>query len=295
MRLSWLIPPLLVYSCYYWRPGGGMELRFYLDCMPLLIAGGYLAVHRLNTGWFLRNAAAALLLGTLLLMTKPQLQLELKNRSQSRAQTQDLPRVGAEVASRLRPDAVILTQIPFSYYLTSVRNFTIYDIAAFRNTGMFERAAPHDRGSSVWMQESRRLRLRDFYHAHTAGALTLEMQNVVRHWLNAGKQVVLLIPVQNSYSFSIGENVATVTHRLGPGFVYQTLDEPKLAVPLQRTSLSIPWRLVEIRLPAPATRPANPPTTQSNRPPLLIKPPADQRQYGRAISPMTDWHGAPGT
>jgi len=187
MRISWFLPIVLLYASYYWAPQGMPYLRFTICTFPVVVGSALLLLDRISDehparSW-MQRCVMILFVALLVILRYNEAQRSMRqivSDPGSRAVA-----LSARMLSRtLRPDAVIFSQRPFFCYIGTIERFRLYDLQRFRAF----------LSSSVLRQPKRTERLRKLYATLGQSGMIRKKRELIRSYLERGKQVVFLIP-----------------------------------------------------------------------------------------------------
>ncbi len=187
-RLTWLVPPFVLYACYYFSTEGGATYRFLFEILPALAAGTFLLLSRLDrAGRAL--AAAALLLAVA--AHEPRL-FRRPGRHPLNARAAYLGDVAAALETLARPDAALFLPPSCEYALGWRRDYEACALSAF-DLGAARRALRPPGRSTPRRQPRRRKRLEAFYGAADARYLVQRRRARVDRFLREGRQVLYIL------------------------------------------------------------------------------------------------------
>lgn len=206
IKLVWFVPAFVIYSSYYWAPGGMGYCRFLFPALPLFIGAAFALIYRLNASGFSRGMAIIALATVTIVAQSDNFQrllgfdpfaslqrISAKPLASPRAAAQAVARAARVARQTLSDDAVLFAADAVQYDLGTRRHFRLYSLAAFRHDfgGQFR---PNPRSAEPLMQPQRRQRLDEFYRANTDAQLKTKQEQLIRQFMDAKRQVVFIIP-----------------------------------------------------------------------------------------------------
>ncbi|OPZ28563.1 MAG: hypothetical protein BWZ02_01274 [Lentisphaerae bacterium ADurb.BinA184] len=211
LRLLWLVPVLLIYGSYYWVNENWSYLRFFMGALPVCIGSAFALLERIPAGAVARTCAMVVLVGLHLALNLGGLRNVFRGELIGH-NPYELARVAEKMEEKTAADAVVFARGHLGYSLGPRRSYLLYDLDAFNRGHSLSRQRDADRKSREYeprRQPERVRRLREFYEGTTDVDLLEQRRNTVRQHLEAGRQVVFLLPAHQR---------ASEAQALGDGF-----------------------------------------------------------------------------
>ncbi|MEI8078723.1 MAG: hypothetical protein WCH61_03720 [bacterium] len=195
LRWLWGVPPILLYSAYYFWPDEPSVLRFLLVAWPLWTGCAFGLLASLPVGRLVRGSAAGLLL--LLCLWHQGTVLQQACRGQLLAPLTPRPAAAcAALETRLPNHAVLFTRALPYHGVEERRAWQVYNLELFtraRLSAFSDIAAHAAAGTPRWPPERTR-RFREFYTTATDTRLRHWQNLLVTEALAAGKPVWFVLP-----------------------------------------------------------------------------------------------------
>lgn len=199
MRLAWAVPLVLLYGCYYWYLGGAFWFRFHMAVFPVLIGAAFALLDGVRAAWPARAAAVVLLAGTQVWFARNDIEKAWDGRMHLR-DTMHAP-AGRALDAHTADDAVVFTTGHYEHYTARRDHRTSYALDRFQSGYGARAFRPRDatpdrrrRFPEPRRQSARTERLKHFYATHDDAALEAWRHRIVRQALDAGREVVFLVP-----------------------------------------------------------------------------------------------------
>ena len=206
INMLWVVPALVLYGCYYWYVPYGGFFRFVLPVLPALVGLSYALLDGVKAGRGGRLTGMALLAAV---MFAHSWQADAANLAGHSVPHEAAAQVIAANQARnaIAADAVIFTRDRFTKCLPTQRNYVVYDLDVFSQSyGRNSFPEPRDYDLS-WAQTgripprrqpSRTAEFRQFYEGKTDKELAALRDDLIRRYLDQGRQVVALLPVNGN-------------------------------------------------------------------------------------------------
>lgn len=212
MRLLWFAPIFILYSSYYWAPGGKAYYRFLIVTFPVIAGSAFALMDKVTQSWLRKFAVFILLLSFLVFITYNESKAGLKG-TVSDPRSRSLAASAERVSKILDNDAAIFSRSPIFCYMGTRRDFYLYDLNIF--TASYG-AGSFKEGVTPRRHPKRSKRFLEFYKGLTDADLQKKKQELIQGFLAHGRQTAYLLPKHA---------VKAEQSRLGKNMHWELLDE----------------------------------------------------------------------
>ena len=227
MRLLWVLPPLVLYSCYYWEQHWFQwNLRFILPTLAVYYGAAFAWLDQDRLRGFNVVALVAfcflsIRFGGVVMHISPARALLDPTVTRESAETRTFLRT---VLETLPPDAGILADSPAAFYLAARRQYTVYDLRAFdRAASQAHFRPPRRPDEAARMQPARTAYFQEFYADHSQAELTRMQREVVD---------ALLADATRVFAIVAPDRAEREQATLGPAYTWTRLDIDPPSKPL---------------------------------------------------------------
>lgn len=199
LRLLWGVPPILLYSAYYWSAGNAIFIRFLLAAWPLWTGCAFGLLASLPAGWLIRGSAAGLLV--LLCLWHQGTALPSACQGQLMASLTLRPAAACTALEAHLPDQAVLFTRALPYRgVEERRAWQVYDLDLFTRSrrNAFPNAEATAADVTPRQQPERTRRFREFYASATDTRLRQWQNLLVTETLAAGKPVWFVLPPEQA-------------------------------------------------------------------------------------------------
>ncbi len=226
MRLLWVLPPLVLYSCYYWEQHWFQwNLRFILPTLTVYFGAAFAWLDQDRWRPFRGIAVVVFSYFTIQFAITMHISPARTLRDPTAArESADVRAFLRAVLETLPEDAAILADPPAAHYLAARRRYTVVDLRVFDQAAGRERFRPPRRpNEAARMQTSRTEYFQQFYATHRQAELTRMQRERVDDLLAGSLRVfVILAP----------ERTERTQDALGPAYTWTRLDIVPPELPL---------------------------------------------------------------
>jgi len=226
MRLLWVLPPLVLYACYYWEQHWFQwNLRFLLPTLAVYFGAAFAWLDQ--DRWRPFRVIAVVVFSYFTIQFSMTMHISparaLRDPTAVR-ETADTRAFLTAVLATLPEDAAILAEPPAAHYLAARRRYTVYDLNVFNRAASQARfRPPRNPNQAPRMQASRVEHFQQFYARHSQAELTRMQRQKVETLLADRSRVFFIVDPAH---------LDREQAMLGSGFTWTILDIDPPAKPL---------------------------------------------------------------